>query len=516
MSDTDARPARRSAARAAASSDDAPPAWRAALNAGPLAAALATAKAAVGEPGHAPFRARVSKAAVPDYGKYVAPAQEMWLDRVRSRLDRAEYESRAGLRADVAAIAGAARAYNGGGGACAAPALADAGEVLLAALDAALANLSDELDVAEAAAGEAGTASPPAAALHPPLPAGFEHEVRFTDAKPHGWAEYKIACPRHGEKRVDRLAKLANFFAAHAACRPEWRRFGRRPGEPDAAHLDRLRPVFVFCKALPGQGPGAPAAVPAACGRPRGAAAAAVAAADSGDWTTDDDAPPSPPLRRSSAALLAASAVAGTGRCPAALARRLGAAADDMIAAASTLAACESPPPRKRSLSPPPPPAAPAGAKRARSTAAAGVGVGGGAPPAGDVAALVAALADAAATAECAATAASKLSGARALLSAAADRLAALDAGLAASRREAAASRARALEAEARIAVLEAALAGGARATVALAADCTTQGAKAGPAAAKGEPAEWRPAGGPAAAAPLPAPAATGVAVGDA
>lgn len=67
-----------------------PPAWRSRLNAGPLASALAAAKTAVGPDGHAPFKARVSKAAVPDYGKYVAPAREMWLDRIKGKLERGE------------------------------------------------------------------------------------------------------------------------------------------------------------------------------------------------------------------------------------------------------------------------------------------------------------------------------------------------------------------------------------------------------------------------------------------
>lgn len=65
------------------------PAWRARLNAA-LASALAEAKGAVGPDTHAPFKTRVSKAAVPDYGKYVAPAREMWLDRIKAKLERGE------------------------------------------------------------------------------------------------------------------------------------------------------------------------------------------------------------------------------------------------------------------------------------------------------------------------------------------------------------------------------------------------------------------------------------------
>ena len=257
----------------------------------------------------------------------------------------------------MAAIAAAACSYNGpSGGACRAPALAHHATSLLAAVDAALADRDAELEELEALAGDSdsdGGGGSGGSDRAPILPLGFEHDVRFTDAKPHGWAEYKICCPKHGEKRVDRLTKLAAFFGVHASCRPEWRGYARAPGETDADHLQRLRPTFTFYKAHGASGP------------PPVVAAPVIAAAAAGPRFAD---PPSPTLRRPSAALLASAALAGTGTCPPALARSLGAVCDGLLAAAGELAAAESagsPAKRRsRSPSPPPPPAAPPAAKR--------------------------------------------------------------------------------------------------------------------------------------------------------
>ena len=241
----------------------------------------------------------------------------------------------------MAAIAAAACSYNGpSGGACRAPALAHQATTLLAAVDAALAKRDAELEELEALAGgsdsdgggSGGSDRDPA----PILPVGFEHDVRFTDAKPHGWAEYKICCPKHGEKRVDRLTKLAAFFGVHAACRPEWHGYARAPRETDADHLERLRPTFTFYKAHGASGPPPPLPVLTA------------AAAAPPRLFVD---PPSPTLRRPSAALLASAALAGTGTCPPALARSLGAVCDGLLAAAGELAAAESAaPPRQAPL----------------------------------------------------------------------------------------------------------------------------------------------------------------------
>ena len=129
------------------------PAWRLRLNSGPLRAALAAAKARVGASVHAPFKTRVSKAAVPDYGRFVAPSQEMWLDKVRGRVERGEYECARQMARDVRAIAAAAEAYNAaeGGGACRAPALVGQARQLVEAVEAELEARRAEIEQAEAA-----------------------------------------------------------------------------------------------------------------------------------------------------------------------------------------------------------------------------------------------------------------------------------------------------------------------------------------------------------------------------
>lgn len=130
-----------------------PPAWRLRLNAGPLRAALADAKSRVGPSIHAPFKTRVSKAAVPDYGRFVAPAQEMWLDKVKGKIERAEYECSRQMARDVRAIAAAAEAYNdaGSGGSCRAPALVAQAKTLFDAVEQALRERRGEIEQAEAA-----------------------------------------------------------------------------------------------------------------------------------------------------------------------------------------------------------------------------------------------------------------------------------------------------------------------------------------------------------------------------
>lgn len=129
-----------------------PPAWRVRLNHGPLRAALHDAKLRVGERCHAPFKTRVSKAAVPDYGRYVAPAQEMWLDKVKAKIERCDYESCARMRRDVAVIAAAAAAYNDAesGGACRSPALVAQARELAEAVERALRERAAEIEEAEA------------------------------------------------------------------------------------------------------------------------------------------------------------------------------------------------------------------------------------------------------------------------------------------------------------------------------------------------------------------------------
>ncbi|KAK9845811.1 hypothetical protein WJX81_002983 [Elliptochloris bilobata] len=79
-------------------------------------------------------------------------------------------------------------------------------------------------------------------------PPGFEPCVRTTDAKPDGWTEYTADCPMHGEKRFDRLTKVAVFLREHCRCRRDWGRLGPQAGEGDAEHLARLRPLFSFSR----------------------------------------------------------------------------------------------------------------------------------------------------------------------------------------------------------------------------------------------------------------------------
>ena len=90
---------------------------------------------------------------MPDYGRFVAPAQEMWLDKVKGRIERSEYESSAQMARDVAAIAAAAGAYNDAerGGSCRAPALVNQARQLAEAVEAALRDRWAEIEQAEAA-----------------------------------------------------------------------------------------------------------------------------------------------------------------------------------------------------------------------------------------------------------------------------------------------------------------------------------------------------------------------------
>ncbi len=63
-------------------------------------------------------------------------------------------------------------------------------------------------------------ATPDAASLlHTPLPLGIEYSIRTSETKPQGYAQYMIVCPVHGEKRADRVKKVADILNTHRNCR---------------------------------------------------------------------------------------------------------------------------------------------------------------------------------------------------------------------------------------------------------------------------------------------------------
>ncbi|KAK9819091.1 hypothetical protein WJX81_003656 [Elliptochloris bilobata] len=258
---------------------------RAALNEGALKTVFSGIRARVPEPKLAPFRVQVSKAVVPDYGTWVRPEEEMWLGRIAKKLGRHEYAHRGEFLADFRQLLRNARAYNlPGRGTWGMPELVHVAEKVVAAVEADLAAAAEELSELERrVTQEAALPAPPAAVVVAPvaavphhsaavpLPSGFEHNIRTTDAKPHGWTEYRVVCPMHGEKRMDRVRKVRDFFHGHARCRPEWRELGQRQGESDEAYTERLKPVFTFSRRPPppnGDPPSAAPVGPAANGGP--------------------------------------------------------------------------------------------------------------------------------------------------------------------------------------------------------------------------------------------------------
>ena len=83
----------------------------------------------------------------------MAPAQEMWLDKIRAKIERADYECSRQMARDVRAIASAAQAYNdaSSGGSCRAPALVAQARQLAEAVEAALRDRRVEIEQVEGA-----------------------------------------------------------------------------------------------------------------------------------------------------------------------------------------------------------------------------------------------------------------------------------------------------------------------------------------------------------------------------
>lgn len=63
------------------------------------------------QPGHV-MQSQVRKDRVIDYNTFVAPEDEMWLERIKKTLTKTQYSSRQAFQDDVHQIAKNARAYN--------------------------------------------------------------------------------------------------------------------------------------------------------------------------------------------------------------------------------------------------------------------------------------------------------------------------------------------------------------------------------------------------------------------
>lgn len=58
---------------------------------------------------------------------------------------------------------------------------------------------------------------------------------------------YAVSC-QHGERRLDRVARVQSFLGAHAGCNPAWAPLARQPRESEAGHAARLSPLFPFAR----------------------------------------------------------------------------------------------------------------------------------------------------------------------------------------------------------------------------------------------------------------------------
>ncbi|CAL5220695.1 g2747 [Coccomyxa viridis] len=58
--------------------------------------------------------------------------------------------------------------------------------------------------------------------------------------------EYLVTCDEHGAFRLDRVSRMAEFFAQHSACMPEWAALAQQPGESASECTERLRQIFSF------------------------------------------------------------------------------------------------------------------------------------------------------------------------------------------------------------------------------------------------------------------------------
>ncbi|CAL8470279.1 g9821 [Coccomyxa elongata] len=59
---------------------------------------------------------------------------------------------------------------------------------------------------------------------------------------------FAVSCHGH-HFRLDRMARVKRFLDEHSSCRPEWQALGKKVGELDEQHMQRLKQVFVFSAA---------------------------------------------------------------------------------------------------------------------------------------------------------------------------------------------------------------------------------------------------------------------------
>ncbi|BDA44310.1 probable histone-lysine N-methyltransferase TRX1 [Coccomyxa sp. Obi] len=78
------------------------------------------------------------------------------------------------------------------------------------------------------------------------LPDGFATMVRDNGSRQA--VIFAVSCHGH-DFRLDRMARVKRFVDEHSSYRPEWRALGKKAGESDEQHLQRLKQIFVFSAA---------------------------------------------------------------------------------------------------------------------------------------------------------------------------------------------------------------------------------------------------------------------------
>eukprot|EP00884_Botryococcus_braunii_P000097 jgi/Botrbrau1/10088/Bobra.0355s0041.2 len=280
--------------------------WRQHLNEQILYPVFQFVKATVPAETFRTFRMRVNKAVVKDYQTWVKFEDEMWLDKIARKIQQMDYTTGGQFRGDFEKIYINAQAYNTEGhGELSTPSLIGEALHMLEQCDVQLERYADNLKEAEpevakevaaayARADSIQRENSDPSSLSRNLPPGVELHIVTSESKPSGYGQYKFLCPLHGEKRADRIRKVAELFNHHASCwshgptdsgnpRPAelmdpWGSWARKPSETDDEHVERLRPLFLFSREKLASGPFTPTAVdadPAARSEPRAAQPAA-------------------------------------------------------------------------------------------------------------------------------------------------------------------------------------------------------------------------------------------------
>ncbi|KAK9916573.1 hypothetical protein WJX75_004348 [Coccomyxa subellipsoidea] len=200
------------------------------------------------------FMEQVDQLHVPDYCVHVPPENEVWISRIRKRVNDGTHASIASLVKDFEQLLANCRAYNTpGNGKLGSPFLiGDAEELLRVVKEEGQlrAQQFEALDAQVAEEAVRGVKLEPAQPVHRAavvLPAGFSVREVVSAAKPRGYIEYVAACPIHGAgKRLDRWKEVADFMRAHHGCREEWAEWAQHEGEEEEEYFTRVRETFHF------------------------------------------------------------------------------------------------------------------------------------------------------------------------------------------------------------------------------------------------------------------------------